>query len=394
MRGSMRILQVVPTYLPATRYGGPIHAVHGLARRLVDLGHEVSVFTTSVDGQADSDVPHGRGVLLDGVRVWYFRSERFRRVYYAPAMQRELATAMRGFDLVHLHSVFLWPTSMAARLAHAASVPYVVSPRGMLVRELIARRSAVAKASWLGLVERTTLRQAAAIHLTSDQELEDARALPLPLPAPFVVENGVELPPLGFEGRSSARVRELAATGPYALYLGRVHPKKGLVRAIEALATTPVRLVVCGPDEAGHTAELERAAHRAGVTSQVRFEAPVHGDDKWALLSGARFVILPSDNENFGNTVLEAMAVARPVLVTERVGTARIVRESEAGLVCAAEPHALRAAALALWDNPALGDAYGNAGKSCVERHYGWREVAARMADAYAGIAALARART
>jgi glycosyltransferase involved in cell wall biosynthesis len=154
-----------------------------------------------------------------------------------------------------------------------------------------------------------------------------------------------------------------------------------------------VQLVICGPDDEGYTAELERVAHRHGVTSQLHFEGPVQGDDKWALLAGARFVILPSDNENFGNVVLEAMAVGRPVIVTEHVGAARIVRESEAGLVCAAEPAAVRAAMQALWENASLADAHGRSGRACVQQRFGWQQVAARMADAYAGVAALARAR-
>jgi glycosyltransferase involved in cell wall biosynthesis len=388
----MRILHVVPSYLPATRYGGPIHAVHGLARALVGLGHEVHVFTTSVDGDADSDVPHGRAVVLDGVRVWYFRVPRLRRLYYAPEMRTELATRIRGFDLVHLHSVFLWPTSMAARLAHAARVPYVLSPRGMLVRDLIARRSPVTKAAWLGLVERATLAQAAATHLTSAQELSDARALPLPLRAPFVIENGVDLPEPGFSERASERVRALAASGSYALYLGRVHWKKGLARALEALATTSIRLVICGPDDEGFTEKLERVGHEQGVSAQVRFEGPVGGDDKWALLAAARFVILPSDNENFGNVVLEAMAVGRPVVVTERVGASTLVRDAEAGLVCAADPGALREAMQALWGDVAAADAHGQAGRAYVRERFGWPRVAARMVEAYSEIAARARA--
>src|SRR5688572_27531957 len=110
----MRILHVVPTYLPATRYGGPIYSVHGLCKALVELGHEVEVCTTSVDGPGDSVVPYEQPVLLDGVRVRYFRSARLRRLYYAPDMKRYLREAMRAFDVLHLHSVFLWPTSMAA----------------------------------------------------------------------------------------------------------------------------------------------------------------------------------------------------------------------------------------------------------------------------------------
>src|SRR5438874_10292208 len=145
----VRILHVVPTYLPATRYGGPIYAVHGLCRALAARGHEVDVVTTNVDGAGVSDVPLGRAVDVDGVRVTYFASP-FSRLYWSPSMRFDASR----YDVVHLHSVYLWPTWAAARVARRAGVPYIISPRGMLVRELIARKSRLVKSAWLRMVER------------------------------------------------------------------------------------------------------------------------------------------------------------------------------------------------------------------------------------------------
>src|SRR6266446_6383354 len=137
----MKILHVVPTYFPAVRYGGPIYTVHALCQSLAAAGHQVHVFTTSVDGPGDSDVPLGRPVDLAGVQVHYFRSRWLRRLYYSADLKKRLDSMAGDFDIVHLHSVFLFPTWAGARAAVRADVPYVLSPRGMLVRELIARRS-------------------------------------------------------------------------------------------------------------------------------------------------------------------------------------------------------------------------------------------------------------
>src|SRR5262245_3304746 len=164
----MKILHVVPTYYPAVRYGGPIYSVHGLCQSLTGAGHEVHVFTTSVDGPGDSDVPHGRPVDLDGVQVHYFRSRWFRRLYYSTDLKRQLRSMAGDFDIVHLHSVFLFPTWAGARAAMRASVPYVLSPRGMLVRDLITRRSTLTKHTWIRLIESGNLLRAARIHLTSE----------------------------------------------------------------------------------------------------------------------------------------------------------------------------------------------------------------------------------
>ena len=106
----MRILHVVPSYLPALRYGGPIISVHGLCKALAGRGHDVHVFTTNVDGDGESPVPTGIPVDLEGVKVWYFPVPMLRRLYWSPQMKSALDEQMSGFDVLHTHSVFLWPT--------------------------------------------------------------------------------------------------------------------------------------------------------------------------------------------------------------------------------------------------------------------------------------------
>lgn len=379
----MKLLHVVPTYLPATRYGGPIHSVHGLCRGLVEAGQAVDVLTTSVDGDRDSDVPHEQPVDLDGVQITYFKSRAGRRLYWAPAMERALERTIARYDVVHLHAVYLWPTNMAARVALAAGVPYVISPRGMLVRELVSRKNAWVKRSWLTLIESLTLANAAHVHMTSVRELDDARQLPLPLPSPRIIPNGVNGPEPGFRERVSERARALIADGPYVLFLGRVHWKKGLPRTVEALCGTSMKLLVCGPDDEGFARELRALAERAGVGAQVRIEGSVAGADKWALLEAARCVVLASDNENFGNVVPEAMWMKTPVVVSDHTGASEVVLRSGAGLVCEREPSSVRAALLALWNDDARRNAMGEAGERYARENLTWRSVAEQMLVCY-----------
>src|SRR6202034_1890087 len=176
--GGMRLLHVVPTYVPAWRHGGPVAAVHGLCKALARRGHEVTVFSTDVHGAGTLDVPRCRPVAVDGVTVWYFPVGFPRRLYRSPAMGAALRR-VAAFDLAHLHSVFLWPTAAAARAAKRAGVPYLVAPRGMLVGELLRRRGRLRKELWIRLVERRTLERASALHVTSDLEAEEIRRLGL-----------------------------------------------------------------------------------------------------------------------------------------------------------------------------------------------------------------------
>ncbi|HSF39040.1 MAG TPA: glycosyltransferase [Thermoanaerobaculia bacterium] len=372
----MKILHVVPTYLPAWRHGGPILAVHGLCKALAERGHEVAVYTTDVHGAGRLDVPLGEPVDRDGVAVRYF-PVRLARPYWSPALGAAAAESMAGFDIVHLHSVFLWPTSAVARAAERAGVPYVVSPRGMLVPELMAERGRWRKAAWMILAERRTLERAAALHATSDLEAREAARLDLPLPPVFVVPNGVDL------AEAPPGDRE-----PFLLFLGRVSWKKGLDLLIPALAHVPgATLRIAGNDEEGLRPELERLAKTAGVADQVRFLGPVVGEEKAALLGRAAVLVLPSRSENFGNVVLEAMAAGCPIAVTPEVGLAATVRETGAGIVADGDPARLGAALAGLLADPARREEMGRRGAEAARERFGWAAVAGEMEREYRRLA-------
>ena len=270
----MRLLHVVPTYLPATRYGGPIYSVHGLCKALAARGHEVHVFTTNVDGPGNSDVPLATPVNREGVKIWYFPSRHLRRLYWSPAMARALRNDIRNFDLIHLHSVFLWPTWIAARVARTASIPYVLSPRGMLVKELIQRKSRWLKTTWISLIERRNIERAAAIHVTADIETDDLCAFGFRLPPVAIVANGIEWPDPVEEGAVGADVEAIIVNQPLVLFLSRIHWKKGLDRLIPALVEIPgVHLAVVGNDEEDYLPQLQRLASTYGVANRVVFLA-------------------------------------------------------------------------------------------------------------------------
>ena len=380
----MKILHVVPTYVPAWKHGGPIRSVHGLARALAARGHQVTVFTTDVD--TIGAVPVGQAVALDGVEVWYFPVTVPRRLYRSPAMGAALRDRVSGFDVVHLHSVFLWPTAAAARAAERAEVPYLLAPRGMLVADLLRRRGRWRKAAWLRLVERRTLARAAGLHATAELEAEEARRLDLPIPRVFVVPNGIDPEPPADLSSIQPTIRRLLDSGPFLLYLGRLSWKKGLDRLIPALARVPeTTLAVAGNDEEGIRPRLEGLAREAGVVGRVVFLGPVDGADKAALLQRCAALVLPSYSENFGNSVLEAMAAGRPVAVTPEVGLAGVVREEKVGIVADGDPVILGEALRALLADPDR-EAMGLRGAEAARRRFGWEAVAREMEEVYRGL--------
>jgi glycosyltransferase involved in cell wall biosynthesis len=380
----MRVLHVVPSYIPAWRYGGPIRSVHGLCAGLARAGVEVHICTTNVDGERDSDVPLGRPVEIDGVRVWYHPSRRLRRLYYSPPMAAGLRRQVSGFDLLHLHSVFLWPTWAAARRAVRDGVPYVVSPKGQLVQDLIRRKSRWVKRLWIALIERRTLEGAAAIQVTSRRELDEFRRFGFRTPEPWLIPHGMDLP----EGEvTPVPVPPPEGAAPRVVFLGRINWKKGLDRLIPAMVHVPgAELVLAGNDEENYSSSLKELAREAGVANRVTFAGPVRDEGKWDLLRSGTVFVLPSYDENFGIAALEAMAVARPVVVTPEVGMAEIVVEADSGIVVDGAPEKLGPAIDALLRDPARLQHKGANGRRVIEKRLTWDRIALEMRRAYEGI--------
>lgn len=371
----MRILHVSPTYLPATRYGGPIYAVHGLARAQAARGDDVHVFATNVDGGGVTPTPLGSPVDIDGVQVWYFPCGLGRRIFRAPRMADELNACVRDFDVVHAHSAFLWPASAAARAARRENKPFLFSPRGMLTPELVCARSRFAKSLWINVIGKDLMSRASAIHVTSDVERDGVERLRLKAQMFGVVPNGVDPPP---------HLPPLDVSRPFVLSLGRISWKKGLDRLIEAFAyVSDADLVIAGNDEERLTPRLKALAGRLGLSARVRFVGPVAGDAKWRLLRAASAFALASHSENFANAVLEAMICGVPVVVTPQVGLAATVESNGAGLVVDRDPAIFGAAIASLLADAGKRAAMGAAAEAVARQSFSWPAIASAMDELY-----------
>ena len=321
---------------------------------------------------------------MDGVKVHYFASGVGRRLYYSPSMATYLDNTISDFDLVHTHSIFLWPTWHAARRAKSDNVPYIVSPRGMLVEDLIAAKSPVLKRSWIRLIERKNLMEASSIHFTSSAERSEAGQVLGSSLDGFVLENGTDV-----SDHASMQQDRVPPTDGYVLFIGRINWKKGLDRLISSLVEMPeVRLIIAGNDEEGYREKLNAIASKAKVVGQIEYSGFVSGAAKTELIQGARMLVLPSYNENFGNVVLEALAEGCPVVVTPEVGAAEIVRASGGGLVTGDSGMTLVDGISRLNNDNDLWQRCSKQGADYVRENCSWDSVARRMLEQYQGIVA------
>jgi len=352
--------------------------VHGLCKALVALGFEVDVCTTNVDGDGITLIPLGQRVNMDGVGVLYFPVQWPRRLYRSPAMRRFLQNNIDYYDIIHIHTMFLWPGLMVSRLASKKRIPYVVSPRGMLVDELIQGKSRQLKQLWIRLFDRKMIERAAGIHVTSEQERDDLRSFGFELPDQLLIPNGITLPTKLMIDKPSDLKSE------YVLYLGRIDPKKGLDVLIAAMVEVPAKiLVIAGSGEERYMSQLHAQVNQLGLAERVQFVGHANDREKWAYYRNAALFVLPSVNENFGNTVLEAMASGCPVVVSPGVGLADTVTKHDCGRVVTQSAAEIAQAIRELLDDPTTAREMGKRGEQVAESHYSWSRIAADMSSAY-----------
>jgi glycosyltransferase involved in cell wall biosynthesis len=230
-----------------------------------------------------------------------------------------------------------------------------------------------------------------AIHVTSDVEAQELARFRFALTRVVNVSNGIAspaaVPPAA--AAISADVAPILRHERLVLFLGRINWKKGLDRLIPALTQAPnAHLAIVGNDEEGLLPGLKALVERHNLRDRVTFiSRVVEGVDKQSLYSAAAVFVLPSYSENFGNTVIEALAAGCPALVTPEVGAAEIVRASGGGGVVAGDAEAFGRALRDLLDDPRRAE-IGRCGRRYVAENLTWSAIAGRMERAYAELCA------
>ncbi|PIQ82702.1 MAG: hypothetical protein COV76_02160 [Candidatus Omnitrophica bacterium CG11_big_fil_rev_8_21_14_0_20_64_10] len=384
----MKVLQVVGSLSLA--HGGVSASVAELSRGLAGQGAAVTIWTTKRGHAGVEDDKFIADLLAAGVTIRIFPVHPNRRLggayAYAPQMGAALRKELNRFDLVHLHAVWLYTTRAAAAACRKNSVPYLVSPCGGLSPYGLTQHPWFKRITG-PLVERRLLSGAARIHFTSRLEERTARlfgvrARGAVIPRPF---RAGQIPPVA-AGTFRKQHPELAGR-KLLLFLGRLHPKKRPALAAEAFALlarkrNDLQLVLAGPDEGG-LASARVILEQAGLLERLSTPGAVHGAEKWALYLDSDLFLLPSEDENFGVAVIEALAAGLPVLVSPSVGVAETVEEAGAGRTAPLNAAAWAATADELLRDPERRGRMGAAGRKLVAERFSTERVAARMKSLY-----------
>ncbi len=381
----MRVLHVTPYFAPAFNYGGPPRSILGLCKALLRVGVEVDVFTTTANGILDLPASSESADVYDGVPVRYFLRAFPRRFFGAAGLAETIPAVLGSYDLLHIHGLWNLPAWLASRPARRVGVPYVISPRGMLEPGAIAHKSWRKRFAYL-VVERRNLVNAAFLHATSASEGRTLKGYGVDAEI-VVLPNGVNVregdsPPRG----AFRHMHGLDENLKLVAFLGRIHPIKrldilaGAFRRVHEVAPN-THLVIAGPDECGYREMLEPMFAR--VSNAVHWIGEVGQADKQSLLRDADVLVMCSDSESFGMSVVEAMAAGVPVVVTQTCPWQE-VETAGCGFWVAQESGEIATAVKYLLSHPAEAAAMGERGRLQARAKYDWDSIARKMADHYA----------
>lgn len=346
----MRVLHTLASLRPES--GGPARSVPALALAQSKLGVDAQLWIA--DGTlGETDLPLHAGNL------------------------RQVVHQIGAIDLIHDHGLWLSNNHQTAGLSRTLPIPRVVSPRGMLEPWALQHKRWKKRIAWT-LYQRRDLASAAALHATAQSEADQFKKLGLKSPI-FVVPNGVDLNHPTESQRSDSSPRT-------ALFLGRIHPKKGLPMLIKAwnkVRPTNWHMLVVGPDESGHRAELEREVNRCGLEGSWSFSDAVEGTEKSSRFQSAELFILPTHSENFGLAIAEAFAFALPVITTTGAPWSGI-SERNCGWWVRPEVDSIESALRAATGCSSCSlRKMGERGRDWMAADFGWEKVASQMIADY-----------
>ncbi len=384
----MKILHITPSYKPAYVYGGPIYSVSRLCESQQVAGAKVQVWTTTANGAEELDVPVGREQTVDGVGVTYFHRWTKDHTHFSPKLLWRVLMNTQQFDAIHIHSWWNLVAVGVAFLCKLKGLRPIVAPRGMLSAFTLQSR---AKRLFHQYVGRWLL-SGAYLHATTEAEANEINKL-VPGGDCFVLPNVVELPdPRLSSSFAEEPLTEQASRRDHLqlLFLSRIHQKKGLEFLFEALAgvTFSWQLTIAGGGEQAYIDKLKDQAKRLGISEMIDWYGWADQEAKFDLLRRADLFVLTSHNENFANVVLESLAAGTPVLLSDQVGLADWVKQTNLGWVSSLDANAITSTLQTAAESREQRLRIRNEAPVIIHRTYDARAVAERYLQQYQALQA------
>lgn len=298
---TLKTVQIVSSV--ADEASGPSYSVTKLHKCMMNKGMESFLFSLDWDNTGPKHANDFRFPV--------------NRVLKKLGISKQMNLALRDLAMtnatvcMHAHGLWMMPNLYPAMTAKKYNIPFVVSPRGSLSKWSMENGSKVKKIFW-PIIQRPALLSASCFHATSYQEYEDIRNLNFKQPV-AIIPNGIDEYSRFSMGKKSDGTRQL-------LYLGRIHPKKGITRLLKAWRNIHSNypnwtLKIVGPLDNEHAQNLISFVRNEKLP-RIEFSGPLYGEDKLKCYQSADLFILPTFSENFGMVVAEALSHGLPVITT------------------------------------------------------------------------------
>jgi len=362
----MEILHVISSI--DLNSGGPSKSVSDLALNQTLQGHNVTIFSKSSPIPYLKDSPHPNLKLIFVIDK-----------YFKKGLKNLISN--HRFDILHGHGIWQMPVHNMANLGRKFSIPFLISPRGMLEPWALNQGKWKKKLA-LVLYQRRDLKNSASIHATAVMEAVNIRNLGFTNPI-AVIPNGIDLS--DFPNSK----RPIFKTKRSILFLSRIHPKKGIELLIQAWRKLNKELrkdweiIIAGNGEDEYVSSLEKTVKELGLSEDIKIIGPQFGECKLRSYQSADLFVLPTYSENFGIVVAEAMACGVPVITTKGTPWEELNTQNAGWWIDIGTDPLVKSleSALALSDSERQN--MGKNGRRLIEEKYSIQAIALQMLDLY-----------
>jgi glycosyltransferase involved in cell wall biosynthesis len=388
----MKVLHIIPS-VPKIR-GGPSQVVVDMVKALRMNAIDAEIATTNDNGDELLNVPLRKCIKYNEVPIWFFSRfsppyKPIREYAFSWDLTIWLWQNLSNYDIVHIHCIFSYASTIAMVIARLKNIPYIVTTHGLLCNWSL-QQSKYKKQIYLKLIEQSNLKLSKVIHFTSQLEQQEFSTLPFTMPS-FILPIGVSGLPILIPD-SYARLREhlqIPLDEPIILFMSRLHPKKGLdylIAALGKLTHHQFTFVIAGSGTKKYEQEIKTLVSTNNIEDRTVFAGFVDGETKNILLQGSDLFALTSCSESFAVVVLEAMANAMPVLVTPGVALARIVEQYQFGYVSELNILAIASAIEKYFICPQEAKDMGIRARQFIFENYTWEKIACQLEQVYRNV--------
>lgn len=386
----MKILHIIPALSPVR--GGPSQGVIETVKNLQQInGIKASIVTTNENCNGVLDVPLNCWHEYNSVPVMFFSRLSspvvgIRDFCISTSLTTWLWQHIWKYDIIHIHGLFTYPSTVGMIIARHKKVPYIVSTHGLL-REWSMSQKSAKKSIYLNLLEKNNLNHCCCVHFASLQEQVESQKLELKSSS-FVVPFGLDIPlPIQKARDKLHKHLNIPLNIPIILFLSRLHEVKGLDYLISALAKISdidFRFIIAGSGNLEYEEKVKLWVTQSSLKEKTYFVGFVENDFKNVLLQGSDLFTLTSYSESFGIAVLEALGAGTPVLVTRGVALASDIEQNQVGYVVPQEPTAIaKAIEKHLNRSESEREQLSQKARQFVLENYAWDKIAKKIVALY-----------